>query len=399
MSELSQKTRTARSMVRPAWDESDLGRLAERAAARGRRRTIARSVAAGSLAIAAIALLALTGGSPPRPAAEAPIVAGASESSSGVLRFRDGSMATPLDGDTELFVETMRSDAIELVLVRGAARFEVTPGLPRSFRVRAGQVMVSVVGTVFTVRRVGDGAEVSVDEGRVHVEWDPDGQVALGPGEHGVFPTARETVPERETVPPIEAPTVEPDEPSVDPVVTSHPVAPRPRVREPDAPVAPEPTPEPELRGWRALADQGRFDEGYALLLTDRDVLPSRDVESLMQAADCARLSGHPAESMAYLRRALQVGEGDPRAPMAAFTLGRVLLQQLHRPRDAAQAFAEARALSPEGSLASDALAREVEAWRGAGDTARARERALEYLRLYPQGLRAAAVRQHGGLD
>jgi transmembrane sensor len=87
----------------------------------------------------------------------------------------------------------------------------------------------------------------------------------------------------------------------------------------------------------------------------------------------------------------------DPRAGLASFTLGRVLLDELGRPREAADAFARARAAG--GPLAEDALAREVEATSRAGDTAKSRELARAYQHLYPHGRRAKAVSRFGGLD
>jgi hypothetical protein len=49
--------------------------------------------------------------------------------------------------------------------------------------------------------------------------------------------------------------------------------------------------------------------------------------------------------------------------------------------------------------LAQDALAREVESWSKAGETAFARARAEEFVRRYPGSRRAKVVRRHGGLD
>jgi transmembrane sensor len=113
-------------------------------------------------------------------------------------------------------------------------------------------------------------------------------------------------------------------------------------------------------------------------------------------AADRARLAGHAAEGAELLRKLVRVHPADPRAPLAAFTLGRLLLMELGRPADAAAAFAEARRLSPKGAFAEDALAREVEALAKAGLTADAQARADEYRRLYPNGRRMATVRTAG---
>jgi transmembrane sensor len=117
-----------------------------------------------------------------------------------------------------------------------------------------------------------------------------------------------------------------------------------------------------------------------------------------MDAADAARLSGHPDASVTYLRKVLRNHRESPVAPLAAFTLGRVLLERLGQPSEAADAFATARSLAPEGSLAQDALAREVEAWSKAGHPHEAYERARLYVENYPRGRRLRAVQLYGGL-
>jgi transmembrane sensor len=99
------------------------------------------------------------------------------------------------------------------------------------------------------------------------------------------------------------------------------------------------------------------------------------------------------------LERVVAQHASDSRAPLAAFTLGRVLLDQLGRPHEAAQAFAAARRLAPGGALAQDALAREVESWSRAGEADFARARAQEFIRLYPTSRRKKAVRRFGGLE
>jgi transmembrane sensor len=108
-------------------------------------------------------------------------------------------------------------------------------------------------------------------------------------------------------------------------------------------------------------------------------------------------VQGRAQEGAALLRKIVQEHRSDPRAPLAAFTLGRLLLMELGQPRQAAAAFGDARALAPAGPFAEDALAREVEAWAKAGDSAKARARADDYLRSYPTGRRASAVRTFGG--
>jgi transmembrane sensor len=87
-----------------------------------------------------------------------------------------------------------------------------------------------------------------------------------------------------------------------------------------------------------------------------------------------------------------------PVAPLAAFTLGRVYLDKLGQPDKAATAFERARGLAPTGSLAQDALAREVEALSKGGNAQRAYLRAQQYLRQYPTGRRLRAVQLYGGI-
>lgn len=118
-----------------------------------------------------------------------------------------------------------------------------------------------------------------------------------------------------------------------------------------------------------------------------------------MLASDVARLSGHASDAVDPLRRVMRDHASDPRAPLGAFTLGRVLLDELGRPAEAATAFARARSLAPGGPLEEDALAREVEAWSRAGDTNKAREAADLYLATFPSGRRLHSVRRFGGLE
>jgi transmembrane sensor len=158
-------------------------------------------------------------------------------------------------------------------------------------------------------------------------------------------------------------------------------------VPRPDADVVPT---------WDKLAAAGDHLGAYRLLQTTGVRVSGAD--ELLLAADVARLSGHPAEAATYLERFLREHDADGRAETAAFSLGHLLMTRLGRPAEAAQRFAEARRRT-RGSIDEDALAREVEAWSRAGERARARARAEEYLKRYPGGRRSAAVRKLGGLD
>jgi transmembrane sensor len=115
----------------------------------------------------------------------------------------------------------------------------------------------------------------------------------------------------------------------------------------------------------------------------------------LLNASGVAREAGRPEEARDLLQRILDRHPDDPRAAYAAFILGRVLLDELGRPREAAAAFARVRVLDPRTPLAQDALAREVESWFHAGDRAHVRDRASEYLSRYPDGRRKDQVRRY----
>lgn len=95
--------------------------------------------------------------------------------------MRDGSRVT-LNTDTALRVES-RLRSRRFVLVQGEASFEVAHGW-RPFVVRAGTTQVRDIGTVFTLRRLPDGAEVKVLQGAVEVSaTDRDGRRTLVTGE------------------------------------------------------------------------------------------------------------------------------------------------------------------------------------------------------------------------
>jgi transmembrane sensor len=147
---------------------------------------------------------------------------------------------------------------------------------------------------------------------------------------------------------------------------------------------------------WRSLGQSGDYEGAYRLLAQGTAV--EDDSEALMDAADAARLSGHSEAAVAYLRKVLGDHRAAPVAPLAAFTLGRVLLERLGQPSEAADAFAIARTIAPQGSLAQDALAREVEALSKAGRPHEAYQRAQQYVESYPEGRRLRAVQLYGGL-
>jgi transmembrane sensor len=257
-------------------------------------------------------------------------------------------------------------DFVSSTVVSGRARFDVVPNHARTFEVNAGDVNVRVLGTAFVVERSGSGARVSVERGRVRVQW-PGGIALLGVGEAGEFP------------PPLAAPS--------EPLASAVPV----ESLDIEPPTdAPSPSAEPHI--WRDLAHRGQYAQAFAALRrTPNDVRD--EPEDLLLAADVARLSSHPAQAVAPLRKVSERYPKDARAPVAAFTLGRVLLDDLGRASEAAAAFDLASRLWPSGPLAGDALAREAEALKRGGQLAQAQSVARKYLALHPGGRHAASLR------
>lgn len=274
------------------------------------------------------------------------------------MEFEDGSQLELLDPATRVVVDEVVRERVSVRLLSGRVRVDVVPRKERAFRVECGLVSVEVLGTAFELRREGERTHVSVLRGRVAVHA-PEGSVQLSADEAGWFPRV-------------------PDEPK-----------PRLQRKSTKAP--------PSDGNWRAQAQRGDYKRAFELLPIGPDAVHD-DVESLLLAADAARLSGHPAQAVPFLRQVAERHAKDPRASLAAFTLGGLLLNQLERPREADIAYARARSLSLSATLAQDALARQVEAAQRAGDAPRVRELAREYLRRYPDGRRVQWVRETSGL-
>jgi transmembrane sensor len=147
---------------------------------------------------------------------------------------------------------------------------------------------------------------------------------------------------------------------------------------------------------WRSLADQGSYSEAWLAL---QHATPRDEPEDLLRAADVARLSGHAQAAVPSLQRVMAHFASDSRAPLAAFTLGRVLLEDVSAPAEAAKAFSQAQLLAPDGPLAGNALAREVEALAKAGEARQASLRAKQYLQRYPRGLHLQSVKRWGAIE
>ncbi len=268
-------------------------------------------------------------------------------------------LATAVTADAQFSVEegaTTRTYRI----ARGGVRFDTGRDEKKRLLVKTGVIVVEDIGTVFTVEALSDGrARVGVSDGRVVVTW-PEGRAELVAGENGLFPPSENVIAKGKSKGDSAVRTVG------------------------------------ELKSdWRGLARNGDFGGAFRIIDKTPSAVLNR-VEDLLLAADVMRLSGRPKQAVFYLEKIIKEHNADPRADLAAFTVGRVFLDELGSPRQAARAFASAgRKGSP---LAEEALAREVEAWSRAGETDRARTAAEIYLQKFPNSARIEVVRAFGGL-
>jgi transmembrane sensor len=343
---------------------------------RVRRAAVRRGLSAFALALAVLGARAwwpepsasdrhAGGGAPGEPGREVAPTPGPSPEA---VALADGVLVTPLEDDAEVEVVESTAERVAVKVVRGRNRFQVPRAAERDVRVVAGDVTIRVYASEFAVARFDVGAEVWVYSGHLRIEWNGE-ETQVWAGEHRRF------------------------------VRTDGPAATANDEAAAAADRAPESAPVRAERRWQKLAREGRFDDAYDVLRRAGADAIEDSVAELLLAADVARMSGHPEEALRPLRQVVTHHAQDSRAPLAAFTLGRVLLDDLRRPGAAAKVFARARELAPAGALAEDALAREVEAWSRAGNAAMARERAELYLQLHPRGHRASAVRQYGALE
>jgi transmembrane sensor len=144
------------------------------------------AVALAALSLTAVVLLAKqrvdrVPRPPTSPGVEARVALFTLEDGSAVSAVSEGAQVDPVE---------VGPGAVAVRLARGAARFSVTPNRQRTFRVLAGDVTVSVLGTIFSVGIEPDGVRVGVERGRVHVAW-PAGNRDLAVGEVVISQWAR----------------------------------------------------------------------------------------------------------------------------------------------------------------------------------------------------------------
>lgn len=336
----------------------DAARLARQCATIARRLPSARGYrvlipAAAGLACVVVLLLRLFAS----PAADAGAGAGAATvleapvEKSISLSLLDGSRVV-LEPESKLSLVTLLARDIRLQLDRGGIELDVTKMKDRQFVVAAAGYEVRVVGTRFSVklRTTSQGAapalEVRVEEGKVRVAraGEATDVRVLGAGE--IWSTTLGAV-----------------EPKAQPPTTI-------------APPLGESAPTPSTRPTAVRAPS-------------RTTLGSKELWAQAESARAAQRFADAAGALDVLRLKHRA---DPRAGLAAFELGRLRQDTLHEPAGAAEAFADAIVLAPNGPFREDAEARRVEALEAAGDRARCEEAKAAFLTRYPGGIHRPRV-------
>jgi transmembrane sensor len=325
---------------------------------RSRARLVWRAAFAGALFAAAlvIGVLSLR---PPQPgtsvaAASAGPLLSRTGTALGVLGAAQASSTALSDGSSIELTPGARLEVLEntaktfaSVLRSGQATFSVRPGGRRRWTIEAGLATVEVIGTGFSVTRSAGRVDIRVQHGIVLVRSDfiPDRVQRLTAGES------------LSVLAPV----------SVAPV----------------AAVGPVQTAEAAVSAQQLPASSA----------SDAPVKPAT-LEQLLDDANEHRRRGDVRGAEAALHRALAEHGSEPRGALAAFSLGKLLMDAEGRPADAARAFQRCLALYPSSALGEDALYRLADAQARSGDLPAAATTAREYRSRYPAGRHAGELKQ-----
>lgn len=298
------------------------------------------------------------------------------------IAFGDGSTLDLAAGSDVRFAHVDAAGA-RLDLQRGHVRLDVVHRDDGTrWAVQAGPFVVHVVGTRFAVGWDPEtrAFELHMEEGRVLLE---------GPAMERRPVSAGETV---QVTAPDEPPSVVhldlPDEGEEgDPGEVAALAEPEPEEAAPARARS-----EQAALDWRRLAREGRHGDAVRAADWDR-LLATGAPGDLILLGDAARFDGQGERAAAAYEAVRLRHPGDPRAPQAAFFLGRLALARGDH-AVAARHFDAAAREAPDGPFAAVAEGRRIEAYAAAGDEAAARQAARAYLGRWPEGAHATAARR-----
>jgi transmembrane sensor len=281
------------------------------------------------------------------------------------LVLAEGSRVTPAAG---AHVGLLSNDAqhFDLKQSRGMVHYGVTPGGPRRWKIEAPLVTVEVTGTAFDIDADESHATVSVIRGAVIVRGEGvPGHVQVLRANQRIE-VAHATLQQLAVVPEPVAPAGPID--SKDEGHSSDKSQHRTRQRS---------TREPVTTGMPRLSVAA---------------VPTETTETLFANADAERRAGHAELAIKPLQKILIGGGHAPQQKaVAAFSLGRIYMDSLSMPREAAKAFERAISLQVRAELLQDAYVRRVEAWSRAGDSSAKARAIAAYQSKYPEAFERIA--------
>jgi transmembrane sensor len=326
------------------------------------------------------------------------------------IRFADGTRVELQKGAAGRVFAADRED-VRVVLSRGRVEAKIEKETHSRWTVEAGPYNVMALGTVFVVSWGTDPLrlEVFVQSGRVEVK---------GPGIQAVgvrletrdrlrlaktgerFSLSVESVPETPPQPsktgdgwnaPPPPGEVSEREEAIEAVKVQS--VSRPPVKKPPKETAVPGTKVASLdrhrpETWQEFCDLGHYAD--AVQAAEKEglerLLATLDDAQLWRLSDAARFTGRgklAREALLSVRRRFR---SSWRSRVAAFLLGRVAMEMLDDPREAAGWFKIYLIEDPDGPLAEESLGRRISACRKSGLKAESCRVAAEYLGRYPQG-------------
>ncbi|MBK7863531.1 MAG: FecR domain-containing protein [Archangiaceae bacterium] len=364
------------------------------AEARGRRRVGFRELAIGTLAAAAGSALMVFAWQQRAPDALAP-----PRLENNAFVFNEASQVYLEPGASAHVVRATGHEA-EVVLESGELTVSITSGRKNLWRFRAGENVVIVRGTKFSMlwKPKAQALDVRVREGKVEVHT-ADGQLRyVTPGEPLAFapsPPSGERVGVRGPVVE-EEPEVEVAEPRVDAAPVKK-VAPKSVPASPTVavvdPLTPALSPKGEREGlrplapeWKRQAEGGHYARAVALVEEQGlgEAMRAVGADDLLLFADAARLARRADLGRTVLTSLRERFKGTSDAAEAAFRLGRLEFDAQHF-TDAGSWFDLYVTEAPQGAFEGEALGRRLDAWHRAHDP-RVGAAADAYLERYPRG-------------
>ncbi len=445
MSALDRLLEVARRAEPDALDDLEVRRVGERAAMTGRARhlrwTRTRVMAAAGIAgaLAAAAMTIVWHAKAPDAGHESVVDADGTATEATELELRTGDRLVAAAG-ARFHVELPDEGTREIRLEGGSMLFDVRPIDGGRFSVATPIADVVVVGTVFAVCATDEGTTVHVYEGRVEVRGHGDGRVRVvtaGGVAHLGQGVARDDVLESEAREAVEArrardedcagpsggesaeqnagpaptaagqvaeaalaihepATVRAEHPSRgaaagsggpprDTDARSDEHAASGTARMPDA----EPPTDTDVRAW--IADG---DAALALDEARRETRSGHLDPWRMLEGDALRALGRIGEAAAVYRRAAQE-LASPKREQAGFLEARLRARELDEPEPALRALHDAHVTSADSPLRERGLALEAELLARLGRATDLDAVARAYLRDYPDGPQAEAMRAY----